>query len=602
MNLMQFLKQVDQIASPLSKNELLSFIHEIARTLPEVQRDAFLNKLLALSDNVVQTDSLSHAKNLTIENLRQNLAKLEKELSRIDQGDLCFSSSLNEEYDDWYNSSDEEYFFEDPDGIAEQLEMGCRLIHQCIDAELYPEGYELFERITGLTITVDGDYADDVMAELSFYEAIETMNLDIHEEELILDGLYAAYRSTPPKQRPKALFAILSEADNRKITLEVLMQRGEKDLPDWEAFLDDWTAYLSRQDSKLAELRLKEAFELQNDFQKLLHTAQTCAKDHPELYEQYLTRGLENTSAAAASTKSASDSHCPTSEELLTVGKAALTSVPVQYTLRSRIALLTAVCALRQHQPKTAENCWLEAFRSDTSVVNYLRLRLESSDFSLHQQQTAQILREAKSTIKAPYTFSKERHTLNQIEKNTYYALAFFQGDFQQVIQEGMNETSSLGWSATFMKYGISLFLLYLYSGDKLPAGCQAMCERAVSESGFHTEAYEQGLERSSALPSTARFWQCICQWKTGISLSADEKEKLVQKLEQWIALRVQGIMEANRRNYYGECAAFIAALGEVKESLGEVNGKARFMDYYKTSYSRRSAFHGELRKFGMRK
>ncbi len=33
--------------------------------------------------------------------------------------------------------------------------------------------------------------------------------------------------------------------------------------------------------------------------------------------------------------------------------------------------------------------------------------------------------------------------------------------------------------------------------------------------------------------------------------------------------------MGANRRNYYGECAAYIAAIGEVKEKLGEKKCKA---------------------------
>ena len=66
--------------------------------------------------------------------------------------------------------------------------------------------------------------------------------------------------------------------------------------------------------------------------------------------------------------------------------------------------------------------------------------------------------------------------------------------------------------------------------------------------------------------------------------------------------MRAKGFTESNRRNYYGEYAAFIAALGETKESRGEWNGKAKLMEYYKTMYSRRRAFHEELRKFGMRK
>ena len=42
-----------------------------------------------------------------------------------------------------------------------------------------------------------------------------------------------------------------------------------------------------------------------------------------------------------------------------------------------------------------------------------------------------------------------------------------------------------------------------------------------------------------------------------------------LRRLEQMVELRVKSIMDASKRNYYGECAAFIAALGEVKESQG---------------------------------
>lgn len=63
---------------------------------------------------------------------------------------------------------------------------------------------------------------------------------------------------------------------------------------------------------------------------------------------------------------------------------------------------------------------------------------------------------------------------------------------------------------------------------------------------------------------------------------------------------RVNGIMDGNYRKYYGECAAYIAALGEVKESRGEIGGRQKVMAEYKALYSRRSAFHKELRAFGM--
>lgn len=62
----------------------------------------------------------------------------------------------------------------------------------------------------------------------------------------------------------------------------------------------------------------------------------------------------------------------------------------------------------------------------------------------------------------------------------------------------------------------------------------------------------------------------------------------------------MRGIMKNNRRNYYGECAAFIAAFGEVLESLGKPNAKASIMNQYRSEYARRSSFHRELRAYGM--
>ena len=73
------------------------------------------------------------------------------------------------------------------------------------------------------------------------------------------------------------------------------------------------------------------------------------------------------------------------------------------------------------------------------------------------------------------------------------------------------------------------------------------------------------------------------------------------QKNEEWISLRVEAIMTANRRNYYGECAAFVAALGEVLESRGKKGAKNALMEEFRMEYNRRRAFHDELRRYGMR-
>ena len=45
LNLPGFIKEVDTITHTLNKAELEEFIHEVARTLPEVKREDFLMKL-----------------------------------------------------------------------------------------------------------------------------------------------------------------------------------------------------------------------------------------------------------------------------------------------------------------------------------------------------------------------------------------------------------------------------------------------------------------------------------------------------------------------------------------------------------------------------
>ena len=81
--------------------------------------------------------------------------------------------------------------------------------------------------------------------------------------------------------------------------------------------------------------------------------------------------------------------------------------------------------------------------------------------------------------------------------------------------------------------------------------------------------------------------------------MESDIRGRAVKRITALLEKRTAGIMDANRRNYYGECAAYIAALGEVWESMGEPGAKQRLMTSYKDAYPRRSAFREEMRKYG---
>lgn len=151
------------------------------------------------------------------------------------------------------------------------------------------------------------------------------------------------------------------------------------------------------------------------------------------------------------------------------------------------------------------------------------------------------------------------------------------------------------------MKCGLSAFLLFLMESDELQSGGGEMCRRVVSAVDFDKEEYQRWTGRQNDLSSEEWFWECFKKWKENVEMSEAQRQDYLQWIEKLIKKRVDGIMEANRRNYYGECASYIAALGEVLESQGQQGAKQRILLDYKEMYSRRRAFHEELRKYGMR-
>lgn len=599
MNLLQFMNCVDETAANLSQDRLAKFVHDIARVLPERQREEFLKNLQAmqgmkapegsqppLGGNGSGKNSMA-AETEALADMKQKLKQIKKNVEKIEAGEICLAGSLNEEYDDWYDSSSDEFLFEDPENVIGMIKDACDLVHQCIQQELYQEGYELAEQVTALEVTVEGDYAEYCDPVLSFNELCDMDICSFDYRQLIMDALLAAYWLKPLTERPAALYGIICNSGIRDITLESLMQNGKKELDQLPVFLNLWIQYLGKISGPVAKMLLTEAAALQNDSGQFLETARKYSAHHPGLYEQFLRQSL-----AAQKDK-----------EAFQVGQEAMQAIQQKYIIRSRIALLTAEYALRLKKQKEAERCWLEAFRSDTSVVNYLRLAAECTDFSVYKEEAGKISEICFQTSGKGSSYQNRADELceNRLEEKMYHMLTYFNGSFQKAVKEGMTKKEGLGWSSTFMKEGIALFLLYLYQGEHLPVGCHEMCSIAYQSASFTANEYSHGLCRVARTDSMELFWDCYRKWKAVTPMTRNDTVWIMEKLEEWIRIRVEGIMQGNYRKYYGECAAFIAAFGEVRESRGVMSGKANLMYAYKEAYSRRSAFHRELREFGMK-
>lgn len=601
MNFTQFLKAVDQAAAAMSKEQLAEFIHDTARTLPENHREDFLAEMLLFAGGKEThiCPEPSKADQEAAADFEQKRSFLRTRLERMESGELCLEGSLNPEYDDWYSSAEEEFLYSDPEGILDIIEEACRFVHQCVDCEEYQAACELTGILIGLDIMVGGEYQEytDEPININDLKSYHLGNVDYRT--LVIDAARAAYCASALSERADELYITLMNSGRRDITLEMILQGG-RELPEIDAFLPLWIEHLGRMTGSSAGKLLQEALELADDGEQLLANARKYCGEHPELYEQYLTANQGKTDA----------------DSLLAVGTEALEAIEKKYLVRSRIALLTSRTALEQDRPELAETCWLEAFRSDTRVVNYLRLLMECRDFSNVREAAAQIYRETCSQLRKDSYFlpTAGGGRENQLNPTQAYLLAFLGGEFDYVRERAMNATNSLGWSASFMKCGLAAFLLLLTEDGSLPQdaarqggelktmkpGAREMLRRIVAAVGFDKSEYEKGTLRLIEESNEGWFLTCWNRWKRTVPLSREQREALLGWAEGLVTKRVQGIMEGNHRNYYGECAAYIAALGEARESGGEPNGKQATMAKYMEAYNRRSAFRQVMRGYGM--
>ena len=361
MNLVKFLKQVDSAAKDMTKDALESFIHEYARTLPEEDRTAFLQtmSLYCKADIVGQRADTDHR-----DELSEKVAQSIEVLSDINDGDRFLDSEINEEWDDWYNSDAEEFLYSDPESILPDIEQAIELLHRCIDEEAYESGCKLAEQLSFIEIPVEGDCYETVfdLSDLYLHDLI-----DENIRDVVREALFLTYMGNALDDRADELYCKMINFKSYDIKLEDIMQTGSGDLPEFEKFLPLWIDYLGSKTGSVAQKLMEEAQAMIEDDETSLQTAVKFADTHPELFRNILECGKD----------SGED------EKYLKIGMDALELIPEKYVIRSEIALLCADFAIRTNEVSTAEYCWMEAFRSDTSVINYMRLRFMSKDWTV---------------------------------------------------------------------------------------------------------------------------------------------------------------------------------------------------------------------------
>ena len=468
------------------------------------------------------------------------------------------------------------------------LEEACDFIHTCMDMERYKEGFAIGNQMLSMEILCINEYGDE---ELSLGDMVyhELLHCDLNQ--VILDTAYCAYHAEPLKKRPEALYGVIVNAGKHETTLEAIMQYGDEELPDFQDFLTLWITYLADKTGRDADRLILEAVGLLNDVSAAVKYAEKYVAVHPGLYLNI----LENEKYADVN-------------DMVSMGMKAMKIMPKKYIMRSRIALKTAEYIIEANEKTSLlENCYFAAYESDTSALNYIRVLLNGYGTGEKREELQKVFmrfsahKSGDSYGMFERSYSHSEREENKPDSNMLLLLRFLDGQFADVLAKGLNKSEALGWSGTFMKQGIALYLLYLYEGQWIGKGMTAMADIVKSTMRFSAEEYRKGTYGLNSANENELFCDLFIKWKSMVQMEPDIRTHAIKRIESLLNKRTEGIMSANRRNYYGECAAYIAALGEVQESLGDIGAKQRLMTSYKDKYSRRTAFRAELRNYGWR-
>ena len=553
MDLIRFLNQVDTLSETMEADDLRRLVHRIARKTPIDTRDIFLQYF---TSETLPPDKLT-------------VATVIDELQKIQDEDL--SIRLKEiDLVRWYDEAEEEEEYEDEHHICATVEHLCAIVNKCVDERQYAVAAEMFRFLENYRVTAVRENGEKVSFSLDDLMLENLVNVDI--DALRINFLYALYMSTPAEERAKALYDYMSKWERSRFRLENILQAGSQEPDHLEQFLTDWIDLLKRKPGIYELDLLLEALRFENKG-RLPEIAEENSDVHPALYQEWMADEDDIT--------------------VLMIAEDAIAHIPANLMIRADIALQGAEAALRLQNKKQAEMFYLEAFASDTSFVNYIRLIHESEDPEEYRERIEEIIRNAEQRENITGTYGELLE--NQPSDSALKTMRFMQGDLNLARQYVLSHAQVFGWSRTYMKAAVPMLMLYLYNGSLKSPACDAMISMVLNEVGFLSADYQKGTLDEEEKDSEELFRECLIDWKKTHPLARSDRDRLLADVGRIIEKRTNSILSHSIRSKYSECASLIAMQGEIEESLGDRNGRRAMLEIYRRKYYRDQNFHNAL-------
>lgn len=549
MNYKEFLKVVDEKLSTMSETKKNQWIHNLARTIKENERIAFLN---SLQEKQVYCPVTSVKK------------EVEDWCRKIEEQEIYFECSGYEEYGESYWDSDYLYEYSDVFGIGKELSRAFQVAEDLLFQQEYQQASELYDWLCSMPFpTLDNDTGE--WNELELEELVEEKLVSLNLKQIALNLMYAKYQTAEGEERAVALYRYFSWGMCKGIKVEEIFIVGPEELKGIDVFIEEWISFLKNTDGDMAGDLLSDACIYQGGTGRLCEIAKEVSAKHPVLYE-YACQQLLNEKKEIECEK---------------LGLESIGILPEKLIIRGKIADLTAKAAKQLGHADIIKECYEAAFRAESTLNHYLRL-FELPDYKDIVDRAAKY---ANALPENPVWEGNHNKQLlvNYLSKDHKKVIRFFNGEFDCIFEYCKKDKTQLGWSSQFKGIAVPLFILLLNKNEKLTKAGQRLIDGIEYRLGFN--------KKDDIKSFTDRFFS----WKEKVVLTNEQYEKYAQWLEKEVDKRTEAVVGGGHRKSYYKAAVLIAALGEALESNGKPHGRMALIEHYKKMYSRKRAFKAEF-------
>ncbi|MBQ8160897.1 MAG: hypothetical protein IJ083_09100 [Clostridia bacterium] len=548
MNLTAFLSSVGEGMEGLTEGELRQFVLSIARMIPEKDREVFLQ--LLSKEETGNADDAEDAR----------LRHLMGVLSRVREGSAFFCLDRPEHADTTLQAR----MLMDPEHLQEVTEEAVCKVHELVDAGRYQEGYALALQLMDTPFQVRDTGGSEILETLTLEDLVMDRLIHADTGAMLLDGLKSAFLAFREGTREEKLFGYLTRSMCRHLSLKDLGE--ETNMAD---FLTGWIACLGRHPGRRAQQLLAEAIDLKGDTEHALEMAESYGTVHPGLY-------------MVAIHQTASDS------ERLQIGRAALERIPEGLLMRSFIALSLASAAERLGDGKARAEALIEAYRSDTSPLNYVRIAL-LPEAPCTQQEMDGIYMEHRWHLLRAYRSEADEAAENGVDRYSFQLLRYLSGDASDILS--MLETGEKWDTETYRNFCMLLFLWH--RGERYGRGMKGLQADAEKALHFSPDVWNAG--NGSAETGENLFLQVVHRFTSREGAKAPTTDE-IRSAGELVKNQAKMDLDEKHRETEDRCAKLVAGMAEIMRAWGDALQAAAFTDSFHEMYARRGHFRERLR------